>query len=56
MKILGFLTKVSKNKKVLFEADPENREEIMRLQEKYLKTHPPNVPRIKGCCDRADQE
>lgn len=30
-------------------------EERARLEEEYLRTHPPQVERISGCCDRADQ-
>lgn len=35
----------------------EDRKEIerARLEADYLRTHPPEIERISGCCDRADQ-
>lgn len=30
--------------------------ERRRLVADYQRTHPPDVPRVSGCCDRADQD
>lgn len=35
--------------------DPAAEAERQRLEADYRRTHPENVERISGCCDRADQ-